>query len=53
MSSYVVGNFVDSLKDRIEKVRHVDEEVKEYVKEEKIRKKRTVTADSDLTEFMK
>lgn len=53
MSNYVVGNFVDSLKDRIEKVRHVDEEVKEYVKEEKVRKKRTVTADSDLTEFMK
>jgi len=53
MSNYVVGNFVDSLKDRIEKVRHVDAEVKEYVKEEKVRKKRTVTADSDLTEFMK
>lgn len=53
ISNYVVGNFVDSLKDRIEKVRHVDEEVKEYVKEEKVRKKRTVTADSDLTEFMK
>ena len=53
VSNYVVGNFVDSLKDRIEKVRHVDTEVKEYVKEEKIRKKRTVTADSDLTEFMK
>ena len=53
MSNYVVGNFVDSLKDRIEKVRYVDEEVKEYVKEEKVRKKRTVTADSDLTEFMK
>ena len=53
ISAYVVGNFVDSLKDRIEKVRYVDDEVKEYVKEEKVRKKRTVTADSDLTEFMK
>ena len=51
-SAQVVGAFVDTLRDRIEKVKHVDTEVKEFVKEEK-RKKRTKTADSDLTEFMK
>jgi len=51
MSQQVVGAFVDTLRDRIEKVRHVDAEVKEYVKEEK-KKKRTRIADSDLTEFM-
>ena len=51
MSQQVVGAFVDTLRDRIEKVRHVDAEVKEFVKEEK-KKKRTRIADSDLTEFM-
>tara|TARA_B100000963_G_scaffold357031_1_gene378348 strand:- start:722 stop:1315 length:594 start_codon:yes stop_codon:yes gene_type:complete len=51
MSQQVVGRFVDTLRDRIEKVRHVDAEVKEFVKEEK-KKKRTRIADSDLTEFM-
>lgn len=51
MSNQVVGAFVDTLRDRIEKVRHVDAEVKEFVKEEK-KKKRTRVADSDLTEFM-
>ena len=51
MSQQVVGAFVDTLRDRIEKVRHVDAEVKEFVKEEK-RKRRTRIADSDLTEFM-
>ena len=51
MSQQVVGAFVDTLRDRIEKVRHVDAEVKEFVKEEK-KRKRTRIADSDLTEFM-
>ena len=51
-SAQVVGAFVDTLRDRIEKVKHVDTEVKELVKEEK-RKKRTKTADSHLTEVMK
>ena len=35
MSQQVVGAFVDTLRDRIEKVRHVDAEIKEFVKEEK------------------
>ena len=49
----VLGNFVDTLKDRIDKVRAFDAEVKEFTKKEKIKKKRKVTADSDLTEFLK
>jgi len=52
IGNYVVGQFVDTLKDRIDKIRGFDEEVKKYAKEEKVRRKRTVTADSDLTEFM-
>ena len=51
MSQQVVGAFVDTLRDRIEKVRHVDAEVKEFVKEEQ-KRSRTRIADSDLTEFM-
>ena len=50
ISNQVVGAFVDTLRDRIEKVRYVDNEIKEIVKEE--RKKRTKTADSDLLGFM-
>jgi len=52
LSQYVVGQFIDTLKDRIDKVRSFDAEVKEFSKVEKIKKKRAVTADSDLTEFM-
>ena len=52
MSQQVVGAFVDTLRDRIEKVRHVDTEVKEFAKEEKQKRKRGVKADSDLSEFM-
>ena len=49
----VVGSFVDTLRDRIDKVREFDTEVKAYAKEEKQRKKRAVHADSDLSEFLK
>ena len=52
MSQQVVGAFVDTLRDRIEKVRHVDTEVKEFAKEEKQKRKRGVKADSDLSEFL-
>jgi len=53
MGQFVVGQFVDNLKDRIEKVRAVDNEVKEYVKQEKKqKKKRTISVDSDLSEFL-
>ena len=52
MGQYVVGQFVDTLKDRIDKVKAFDNEIKTLVKEEKVKRKRTKTADSDLTEFM-
>jgi len=51
MSTQVVGAFVDGLRDRIEKVKSFDNELKEYNKEEK-KKRRTRTVDSDLEEFM-
>lgn len=43
--------FVDQLKDRIDRVRERDAEFKEYVLEEK-RRKRSVYADSDLRDFL-
>jgi hypothetical protein len=53
-SGLVAGHFVDTLKSRIEKIRHIDNEIKVYKKQEekKARKKRTVHADSDLSEFL-
>ena len=53
MSQQVAGAFVDGLRDRIEKVRNVDEEVKDFTKIEKKRQKRTRSVDSDLQEFLK
>ena len=50
MSQQVVGAFVDTLRDRIDKVRTTDTEVREFAKEEKKRRRRT--ADSDLMDFM-
>jgi len=53
MSQYVVGQFVDTLRDRIDKVRSFDNQIKEYAKSEvKPRRKKKAHADSDLTEFM-
>jgi len=52
MSQQVVGAFVDTLRDRIEKVRNVDSEIKEFAREEKQKRKRGVKADSDLSEFL-
>ena len=51
-SGLVAGAFVDTLKTRIDKIKYVDSEIKEYAKVEKKRKKRTVSADSDLSEFL-
>ena len=45
------AHFVDTLKDRIARVRSTDSEVKELVKKEK-KKRRVRIADSDLSEFM-
>jgi|TARA_B110000285_G_C15065426_1_gene584824 hypothetical protein len=44
-------HFVDTLKDRIARVRNTDNEVKEIVKKEK-KKRKSKLADSDLSEFM-
>ena len=43
--------FVDVLRGRLDTVRDADAEFKEYVKEEKIRTRRAVNVDSDLTGF--
>jgi len=48
----VAQQFVDFLKDRIDKVKATDDAVKEFVKKEK-RKKREMKVDSDLSEFLK
>jgi hypothetical protein len=48
-----LSHYVNVLKSRIDKVKVSDKALKEYiVKEKKIRKKRTVHADSDLSEFL-
>ena len=51
MTHQVAGAFIDTLRGRIEKVRNVDTEVKEFAKEEK-KRKRSAKADSDLSEFL-
>ncbi len=50
-SQQVVGAFVDTLRDRIEKVRFTDNIIKEEVVKEKKRRK-SKSADSDLSEFL-
>jgi len=52
LANTVAQQFVDFLKDRIDKVKATDDAVKEFVKKEK-RKKREMKADSDLSEFLK
>ena len=47
----VATHFVDTLRDRIQRVRNTDTEVKELVKKEK-KKRKSKIADSDLSEFM-
>ena len=51
MTDQIMGAFVDTLRDRIEKVRTTDSEVKEYVKEEK-KKRKSRSVDSDLSEYL-
>tara|TARA_A100001015_G_C14886467_1_gene670629 strand:- start:312 stop:905 length:594 start_codon:yes stop_codon:yes gene_type:complete len=54
MSTQVVTHFVDTLKDRIDKVKNHDADLKAFASEQKkTRKKRAVHADSDLSEFLK
>ena len=46
-------HYVNTLKSRIDRVKESDKALKEYIiKEKKTRKKRTVYADSDLSEFL-
>ena len=47
----VISTFVDTLRDRIDRVKQVDEVYDDLYKTEK-RKRKTKLADSDLTEFM-
>ena len=47
----VISTFVDTLRDRIDKVKQVDEVYDDLYKTEK-RKRKSKLADSDLTEFM-
>ena len=51
-SVQVVRAFVDQLKDRIDKVKEKDTEVKIFAQEEKRRKKRVTRVDSDLGNFI-
>lgn len=51
-SAQVIGAFVDTLRDRIDRVKQTDEVFDKYYKEEK-KKKRSTSVDSDLSEFMK
>ena len=51
-SVQVVRAFVDQLKDRIDKVKEKDSEVKVFAQEEKKRKKRVISVDSDLGNFI-
>ena len=53
MSDNVATAFVDQLKDRIDKVKGYDQEIKTFAKAEKQRRKRVKTADSDLQDFLK
>ena len=52
-SVQAVQAFVDTLKDRIDKVKEKDDKFKVYAKEEKKRKKRDILVDSDLGDFLK
>ena len=53
VSTQVVTHFVDTLKDRIDKVKTHDADLKAFAQKQKTRKKRAVNVDSDLSEFMK
>ncbi len=51
-SVQVVQAFVNQLRDRIDSVKEKDSIMKEYVKEDKRRKKRIIYVDSDLGDFL-
>ena len=45
----VAGHFIDTLKDRIDRVKSTDSKIKDYAESQKKKKKKVKTADSDLT----
>jgi hypothetical protein len=47
-----VTAMVDLLRDRIEKVKSTDSQIKQFAKAEKVKKKRRVYVDSDLSDFL-
>ena len=51
-STQVATHFVDTLKDRIDKVKAYDTEIKTFAKSNKIPKKRARNVDSDLQDFL-
>ena len=51
-SQVVISSFVDTLKERIDKVKMVDTGIKHFKKIEKQKAKRIKTVDSDLSEFL-
>ena len=51
-SKAVISSFVDTLKERIDKVKMVDTEIKHFKKVEKQKAKRIKTVDSDLSDFL-
>jgi len=44
--------FIDTLRQRIDVVKNADDDFKQYVKEEKKRKRRAVNVDSDLSDYL-
>ena len=50
-NNHVIGAFVDSLKDRIDKVKSYDSKIKTFAKKQK-KKRKAKIADSDLSEFL-
>lgn len=50
-SKQAVQRFIDTLKDRIDKVKEKDTEIKEFAKKERQRKKYQLSVDSDLMDF--
>ena len=50
-ATQAIQSFVDQLKGRIDKVKEKDTEIKQFAREEKLRRKRETIVDSDLQDF--
>ena len=51
-SRQVVQGFIDTLKSRIDAVKEKDTDIKQFAKDEKVRKKYQFKVDSDLSDFL-